>query len=183
MSNGFDGDDRDDLTGIFGENHDPSATEYEERQFGPLKPDWYTMEIKSMEVRSTLAKNGKYVNVGLQVVDGPGKGKYVWDKFNIVNQSVGAQAIGREKLDKLGAAAGIPTLRACSEFIGKIVDARVKVQKGNPEENDFADFRAVGSQEYGTPEQATTPAPRTQPQQQQQPKTAPATNAMPWMRK
>jgi hypothetical protein len=88
----------------------------------------YECMVQSVEMKQTRDETGSYLKVTLVVTDGDYKGRLLFDNLNVRNKSEQAQRIGREALNGLLVAAGIPGERDMSQLIQKTVMAKVKVE-------------------------------------------------------
>jgi len=76
-------------------------------RFEPLPRGDYECIVIDTTIKDTKAGTGQYIEVTLQVVDGPASGRRLWDRLNISNPSKQAEAIAKEQLDRLCDAVGL----------------------------------------------------------------------------
>jgi hypothetical protein len=82
---------------------DPNAPS----RFQPLPRNDYECIVIDTKIKETKAGTGKYLEVTLQVVDGPASGRRLWDRLNISNPSKDAEEQAKKQLDCLCAAVGL----------------------------------------------------------------------------
>lgn len=112
--------------------------------FDPLPAGNYLAEVFECEVKETKAGTGEYLQITWEIVDGPYKGRKIWDRLNIVNQNETAQRIGRERLNKLANIVGKPHLKDTDELYQCSATLRLVVRE-DPQygaSNDVKDYRA-----------------------------------------
>lgn len=93
------------------------------------------------------------ISISVQVVDGPRKGRLVFENFNVVNSSVTAQAIGRAQLGRLCTALGLPALRHESELCMKPFIGTVAIEEGKngyPDKMKITGYAPVGTVQVQT---------------------------------
>lgn len=64
-----------------------------------------TAQIKASEVKTTKAGTGQFIALTLELLDGPHKGRQVWDNINIKNPDKTCQDIGNATLAAIRIAA------------------------------------------------------------------------------
>jgi hypothetical protein len=79
---------------------DPDSVETA-KDFDVLPAGDYPVVVESAEVKPTKKGTGHYLGVQLVVVDGPAKGRKLFDNFNLQNPSEKAVQIGLEHLSSL----------------------------------------------------------------------------------
>lgn len=136
--------------------------------FEALPAGEYPVRIVDSEVKVTNDGHGQYLNLKIQVDDGPCKGRVFFDKINLKNANPKAVAIGQSMLKRLVKATGAPThIRDSAELHNLPFIAVTKVDR----DDKFGDKAVLKScKPYG---QAAAPA------QQQAPAAAPAQQPAP----
>lgn len=66
--------------------------------FEPIPAGWYEAELIKSELKSTKAKDGKYLSFCFKVIDGDCDGRMIWTNLNIVNKNETAVAIAQGDL-------------------------------------------------------------------------------------
>lgn len=154
----------------------------------PVPAGWYRIMIDSAEIKDTQAMTGKYINIKATIVEGEFENRNLYNKIHLMNPSVKCVEISERLKNALWVAIGEMKVDGCYQLLGKVVEARVKINKDNF--NDITAYRAVGS---GSDSPASAPvatqsataealAPQTQPQENTTPAAPqqPAANKMPW---
>ena len=76
--------------------------------FDPLPNGDYLCIITASEMKPTKAGDGAYLEVELQVLDGPHQGRKLWDRLNLNNANETAVRIARGALSSICRAVGVP---------------------------------------------------------------------------
>ena len=76
--------------------------------YSPIPKGEYKLQALEAEEKETSKKNGSYIKVKFEVVDGPHMSRLIWQNFNIVNPNETAQRIGRQQLVAWATACGKP---------------------------------------------------------------------------
>lgn len=79
---------------------DPAA------QFDPLPAGRYVAVITESEMKPTKAGNGRYLQLAFQVLEGELRGRFVWARLNLENESAMAVKIARGELSSICRAIG-----------------------------------------------------------------------------
>lgn len=147
-----------------------SNTVQDDDKYELLPAGSYPLMITKVEMKPTKKGDGRYCNVELQVASGVGKGRKVFDMFNIENPSEKCQQIGRAMFKKLVTAAGIPVIQSedhLMTLVDKIVVGDVIVKQGDDGENrnKVKSYRPYGSssQQSGgfAPQAGNSPPPKS----------------------
>ena len=143
--------------------------------FDPLPEGKYAAMITASELKRNSKGTGDYLELEFVVVDGPNKGRKVWARLNINNQSAAAQEIARGQLSAICRAVGVMTPRDSTELHNLPLSLYVKCvprTDGNGLTNDIKRFDPL---EGGALAPAPTPTPGPAP-------AAPpaASDAPPW---
>lgn len=96
----------------------------------PLPPGDYAVMITASEQRQTKALTGHYLQLEMQVLDGPHAGRRLWDRLNLWNTNEKAVEIARRTLREITDAIGHPPQVADSEALhGRPLVAHVEVRQ------------------------------------------------------
>ena len=76
--------------------------------FDPLPNGDYLCIITASEMKPTKAGDGAFLELELQVLDGPHQGRKLWDRLNLNNANETAVRIARGALSSICRAVGIP---------------------------------------------------------------------------
>lgn len=83
------------------------ATTVEPAQtFDVIPPGDYLVQIIESEMRTTKAGDGQMLALTLEVLEGPSKGRRLWDRLNLVNNNAQAQEIAQRTLSAICHATG-----------------------------------------------------------------------------
>lgn len=84
--------------------------------FGPLPPGDYRMVITDSAAKVTKSGDGQYIELAMQVIDGPHQGRRHWERLNVINSTEKAQQYARQALVRLCAACGKPDAEDTEEL-------------------------------------------------------------------
>jgi len=70
-------------------------------QFDPLPAGRYAAIITESEMKPTKAGNGQYLQLTFQVIEGEFRGRFVWARLNLENDSAMAVKIARGELSSI----------------------------------------------------------------------------------
>lgn len=163
------------------------ATNVEPRQaFDLLPAGWYKVMVTESEMKDTNDGRGKYLQLTLQVLEGPHTNRLMWDRLNLINASQTAVTMARESLSAICHSVGIMSIKDSNQLHNKPLMAKVKITppKGDYDaKNEVKGYKAIDmNQPVGNP--VATPA-GDQPQagQTDHPEAtqaAPASYTPPW---
>lgn len=124
--------------------------------FEPLEKGTYRLYVASAETKPTKAGTGSYVNVELNVVDGPKSGHKLFDIFNIQNPNEKATQIGRAQFKKFLMACKAPVdLQSEDQMkaavVGKVLYAKVDVKKRTDKDEMQNIIREYSSAPWAAP--------------------------------
>jgi hypothetical protein len=148
----------DDIADALGGEFDASKEAPAEDRYGLLETGWYPLEVEKAEVKENNARNGKFLKLQVTVIGERHNGRKLFPQITLSNPNPDAVRIGRRELADLTQAAGITVLKNSAELVGKQVDGRVGIKKGNegyPDDNKVSTYAVLGSKSSG--EQATAP--------------------------
>lgn len=159
-------------------NFDANQVPPEER-LEAIPAGWYNCQIVGSEMKPT-AKGGAYLQLDLQVLDGPYAGRKVFDRLNIKNENPTAVEIAYRRLSAYCHAVGVLKVEDSQQLHGIPLKARVAVRtdpSGQYEPSN--EVRAVKSINENVGDPATPQAP-AQPWQSQAQQTPPPAHNQPW---
>ncbi len=127
-----------------------------ESQFAPVPNGDYPVIITDSEIKDTKSGGGQYLQLVLEVIDGPYKGRKVWDRLNLVNSNATAVEIGQRALSQICHAVNHLNLTDSVELHGKPMIAKlvVKQSPGYDDSNEVKEYRGYSG---------SAPAPAAQP--------------------
>jgi len=98
-----------------------------ENKYEALPEGWYHVVVIDSKSKETRAGTGKYLEITLEVIgDTPHAGRWVWDRFNLVNPNPRAVEIAQENLEKLAYCAGLDHVGNSIELHHRPVQALIK---------------------------------------------------------
>lgn len=116
-----------------------------------LLPDgWYSASIKEVDLRTTKAGNGNYLNVRYDIMGPTHAGRVVFGMITVRNPNQTAERIGREQLSSLAAAIGMKEMpHDTDELVGGTLMINVKTRKSEQygDSNEVKDFKSSKSGE------------------------------------
>ena len=121
------------LSNVFGNGGFDTRSVEPQGDYEVLPPGDYLALIEKAEVKQTKAATGFYLKLTLCVLDGPCKGRKLFDNINIRNQSKQCEEIGLRCLAAVGQAAGVMVLNDENLLINRAVIACVKVKDNQNE--------------------------------------------------
>ncbi len=123
-----------DLVNFFGtpDGFDTHSVE-PQKDYVAIPPGKYPVQIEKSELKQTKAGDGHYLELACVVLDGPAKGRKIWDRLNIDNPSQQAREISQRQFAALGQALGLVKIADTQQLIGGICIACVKVKGDNNE--------------------------------------------------
>jgi hypothetical protein len=100
--------------------------------FEALPAGEYTVQIIDSDVCDTKDGEGKYIKMVFEVIGHQQyNGRTLFENFNVVNKSVDAVRIARQKLNTIAVLTGIKgTPKDTAKFHGKVLNVLVGVKKG-----------------------------------------------------
>ena len=116
-----------DLSQIFGGGFDPNSVE-PASDFDLLPTGKYPVIIESAELKTNSKGTGQYIALAMAVLDGPAKGRKVWDNINIFHQNEKAQEIARKEFAALGQSIGVTNISNTDQLLQQMTVAHVKVK-------------------------------------------------------
>ena len=137
------------LTGFNAAEVEPNAA------FDPLPANWYKVVITESEEKPTKAQTGSYLQLTLEVIDGPHAGRKVFDRLNLNNPNDTAVQIAQQTLSAICHAVGVMTPRQSSDLHDKPMMAKVAVK---PAANGYDASNEVKGYEAASKKAATAPS-------------------------
>lgn len=122
------------------------------------KGDYLCMAIAS-ELKPNSKRTGDYLQITFEVLDGPCKGRKIWDRLNIRNANKTAEKIAMEQLNALCMATGVLHLQDSDQLHNLPVVLKVDIEAGRDgydDQNRVKGYAAVGN--GGVTRAAASPA-------------------------
>jgi hypothetical protein len=147
-------------------------------RFDALPAGDYVVMITDSQERATAAGTGKYLELTLEVQEGPMQGRKLWDRLNLQNPSAKAVEIAQRQLAQICHAVGNMAPKQSAELHYKPLVAIVKV---SPDKNDASTLRnEVKGYKAASSQQQAAPLPASAAPRAQAPAPRAAAPAMPW---
>ena len=114
-----------------------SADARVDSEFKPLPDGEYLMSIDHAEILETKSGLGEHLKLELVVLDSPdgfNHNRRVFQYHMIRHDNESSQRIGREMIQELGRASGLPepmNIQDTSQFVNKSVRCKLKFKKGS----------------------------------------------------
>jgi hypothetical protein len=116
--------------------------------------------IVGSKIKPTSRGDGQYLELEMQVLNGPCQNRKVWDRINLHNPNAKAVKIARGKLSSLCRAIGVMTPKDSSELHNKPLTVKVTVRNDPQygESNEVKAYmpRAAAGTGNGAPQVATS---------------------------
>lgn len=164
--------------------HDPNVG------FEAIPAGDYPALISDSEVRPTAAGTGVGLNLTWEIIDGPFKGRRIWQWLNIQHTNTQAEEIAQKQLSNVCHAVGVLQVQDSAELHDKPCLIKVKFKPAGPDKNGV--YRDASNQVSScealndagpTPTAPSTPAAAaTQAQPAAPAVAAQASAAPPWKR-
>lgn len=107
------------------------AEQHEPRQAMDVIPDGdYAVIIEASDWKQTKKQDGAYLEMTLQVIDGPMKGRKLWDRLNLSNPNAQAVEIAQQTLSAICHAVGVMKVSDSAQLHNLPLLAKVKVKQG-----------------------------------------------------
>lgn len=114
--------------------------------YEPLPAGWYKAVIAASEEKPTKDQLGSYLQLELQVIEGPMQGRKLIDRLNLNNKNATASEIAYRTLSAICHAVGIMTPRQSSDLHDKPLMVKVAVKPASGEyaaNNEVKGYEAV----------------------------------------
>lgn len=141
--------------------HTPAATPTR----SPLPKGTYQAIVMDSDIKMTKAGTGQYIELTLQIVDGPHAGRRIWDRLNISNPNKTAEDIALAQLQSLCQAVGVQNMTDTFQLHDRPFSVTLDIDRKEPDRNRVVSYQASAWAE------ASPPPPR--------PAAAPAAPAVP----
>lgn len=98
----------------------------------PIPAGEYPAIIVDSALKDTKDRNGQYLELTHEVIDGPFKGRKVWSRLNLVNRNPQTVTIAQQQLSSICHAVGRLTVQDSSELHNLPMLIRVEFRAANP---------------------------------------------------
>lgn len=125
-----------------------NPAEVPEDSFAPLPACEYKVIITESTDTTTKKGDGKYFNLKLEIIDGPQKGRVLFDKLNYHNPDETARKMAQQSLKAICEATGVLKPRDTMQLHGIPIIATVVIKEGKNgygPQNVVKRYKKVGS--------------------------------------
>ncbi|MFQ5733104.1 MAG: DUF669 domain-containing protein [Planctomycetaceae bacterium] len=151
-----------------------NANEVEPNEaFDPLPSGDYLCVIVASDMKPTKSGNGAFLELELEVIDGPFKGRKLWDRLNLHNPNETAVKIAKGTLSTICRAVGVERVADSCELHDRPLICKVRVEK-RIDIDDFTNVVKGYKKRPNAPSAAPAPAAPAAP--------APVPSTPPWQR-
>jgi len=129
--------------------------------FEALPEGWYNVTIVNAEVKTTKAGTGQFIALRMDVTGPTHQGRVIFTNLNINNPNPKAEEIGRQQLNQIMGALGLPTVRDSDQLLGGNLAVKLAIKvEGDDKKNEVKGFKAIsGSAPPAPSTSASAPAP------------------------
>ncbi|NRA38574.1 MAG: DUF669 domain-containing protein [Planctomycetes bacterium] len=108
-----------------------NATQHEPQngEFDALPAGEYQACIVSSEIKDTKKRDGRYLELTIEIIDGQSKGRMVWERLNIQNPNADAVAIANGRLSAICHALAVMEISDSAQLHNKPMIIKVKKVK------------------------------------------------------
>lgn len=99
--------------------------------FEAIPAGTYAAIMVESEMKDTKAGTGKYLECKFQIIDGPHKGRNVWDRLNLVNPNEKAVAIAKGTLSAICRATGVMLVNDSTDLHRIPISIKIACEKDN----------------------------------------------------
>ncbi len=139
--------------------------------FDTLPEGDYPVMITDSEMIKTKAGDGEYLNLTLEVIDGPAKGRIVFDRLNLINSNAKAVEIAQRALSQICHAIGVLRVDDSAELHNRPLIVRLGIEAGKPkadggkyeDKNKIKSYKPIGSGVQAAPAVTAAAAPVAAP--------------------
>lgn len=113
------------------------ATEFapQAKTYDPLSPGMYEGMVIESSIKPTKAGTGEYIELVIQVTDGPQSGRRLWERLNVSNPNKTAEDIARSALAELCHAVGVQKLTSTEQLHDLPFLMEVQIDRKDPTRN------------------------------------------------
>jgi hypothetical protein len=92
-------------------NYQADVNDTKENQFDPVPAAIYTVVVEDSDYADNKNQTGRILKITYQIIDGPMKGKKIFENLNLENESAQAEQISRRALNALCVACDVTNLK------------------------------------------------------------------------
>jgi len=115
--------------------------------FEPIPAGNYKCVITDHEQKPTKSQNGSYLQLKIEVIEGPYAGRIIFDRLNLINPNATAVEIATRTLKSIGAALQVP-LHNSEELLDRPLMVKLAVRpasNGYDASNDVKGYSSAGA--------------------------------------
>lgn len=160
----------------------------------PIPAGDYTCMIIDSDMKPTKNGQGQYLELIMQVIDGPYANRLLWDRITLVHPNNKTVEIAQRQLSAICHAVGVIQVQDSAQLHNRPIIVRVKFVQDQRygDKNEVGSYKAIAGQQQSSPAQPAYQPPAQAPAQQwpaqgqpapTQPAPvhqAPAQQGMPW---
>lgn len=113
--------------------------------FEPLAPGEYTAMVSASDLKDTKAGTGQYIELVIDIIDGPSAGRKIWERLNIVNPNKQAEDISRIALNRLLVACGKPDAKDTESIHDVPFKLILDIDRKDPTRNKVITYKPAQS--------------------------------------
>ncbi len=123
------------------------ATEFapQPKSYDPLSPGMYQGMVIESAIKPTKAGTGEYIELVIQVTDGPQTGRRLWERLNVSNPNKTAEDIARSALAELCHAVGVQKLTSTEQLHDLPFQMEVQLDRKDPSRNRVMGYQSLGA--------------------------------------
>lgn len=116
--------------------------------YAPLPAGDYTVAIIDSSMQPTKTGRGQYLQLTMQVLDGPSKGRLIWDRLTLVHDNNQAVEIAQRKLSAICHAVNVLQVSDSSQLHDKPLLVRLKYVEAKDQygpKNEVGSYKAISA--------------------------------------
>ena len=134
------------------QSHTPASTPSR----SPLPKGTYAAIVMDSAIKPTKAGTGQYIELTLQIVDGPQAGRRLWDRLNVSNPNKTAEDIALAQLQSLCQAVGVTNMTDTFQLHDRPFSVTVDIDRKEPDRNRVVSYQSA---DWSTPAAPAAAAP------------------------
>jgi hypothetical protein len=113
-----------------------------QQTFDPVPAGEYLAVIEDSDYVETKSGTGRMLKLKLQIIDGPMKGRKLFDQLNLENVNKQAEQIARQTLNSIGVAVNVLQIKDSAQLhnIPMRVDVRIKESEEYGKQNSIKKY-------------------------------------------
>lgn len=110
----------------------------------PLPKGTYSAIVMDSSIKPTKAGDGQYIELTLQIIDGPYAGRRHWERLNVSNPNKKAEDIALASLQSLCNAVGVPVLNDTTQLHDRPFALVLDIDRKEPDRNRVMGYQSAG---------------------------------------